>query len=232
MMFASMMPGRLTSKVASTLALALVVTFAIGCSADRHTYRSTLTSPKSVSVTYVNSGDTAWSYDIPTGEQLTLEFKRPGQFNGFKSPNVPATSMVWYTTELAAGRTLGGNPGKGKADDSGKVELSGQPVQINLSLRDASDESSMPAALDAVPAPPAAPEAPAPPVMEDIQVDEVEIPETPAVQDTVEDAVGDSLDAVKDGTNSVFDNAVDSVGDAADGTGDTLEEAAGDLMDK
>lgn len=117
-------------------ALAVGAASLIGCSADRHTFSSTQMAPKSVDVTYIQSGETAWTYDIPPGQKLTLEFTRPGQFNGFKMPKGPADGMKWYLTGLGAGNDLSGHPGKFGAEDSGEIDLTGEPVQINVSLRD------------------------------------------------------------------------------------------------
>ncbi len=205
-------------RVAAALGVALSATLVIGCSADRHTYRSTPTAPKSVAVTYVQSGDTAWSYDIPVNQALTIEFDREGQFNGFNAPNTPATEMSWYTTDLAAGRSLDGNPSKNKSNQSGTVALSGQPVQIEVSVRDASAVATELQPLDAVPAPPAVEEpeeVPAPPAVEE-----------PAVEDAMEaaeEAADDAATAAEDAEAAVEDAA------------EAVEEAAEDVapaMDK
>ena len=175
-------------------ALALGAASLIGCTADRHTFSSTAMAPKSVDITYIQSGETAWSYDIPPGQKLIIECSREGQFNGFKVPNTPAEEMKWYISSLKAGNDLSGHPGKFGAQSSGQVEFTGAPIQINLRLRDPKVDDNTPAPIEVVPAPPAfeeADETPAPPAaMDDLQDAE---PQTDMLEESADDA-GDAMD--------------------------------------
>lgn len=203
-------------------ALALAVLVFVGCSADRHTYRSTPTAPKSIAITYVQSGETAWAYDIPIGQQLTLEFKRAGQFNGFVAPKTPATSMNWYVSGLDENSNSTGHPGRYGADKSGEVAFNGQPNQINVSIRKPG-EDELEDGLDAVPAPPAldVEEVPAPA--------EVEAPEVPEAPEAAEDVMQaeEAVDTVEEAAADAVEAAEDAVEEAAD----AVEDAADDAME-
>ena len=179
---------------APAAALALGAAALTGCTADRHTFSSTPMAPKSVDLTYIQSGETAWSYDIPAGQKLTLEFTRDGQFSGFSVPNTPAESMKWYTSDLNEGNDMSGHPGKSGASESGEIELTGEPVQINLRLRSADAPDDTPAPIEVVPPPPAVEEVvveeaevvPPPPVVEEApMVEEAPAVEEPMVEEPV-----------------------------------------------
>ena len=123
-------------SAARPLALAaLPLLFAAGCSTDTHVYRSTVTAPKSVDVRYVQSGETAWSMDIPEGHELKLNFDRPGEGFFRRMPETPAQTMKWELRPVSPG-----TDGRGVAVDdpqkrSGTERLSGLPVQMDVTLR-------------------------------------------------------------------------------------------------
>ena len=78
------------------LLLAAALLLSVGCSQDRHVFRSTALQPKSVSIVSVQSGNTLWTKDIPVGQQLLLDFSRKGKGNeAISSPNIPADKMTW-----------------------------------------------------------------------------------------------------------------------------------------
>ncbi len=190
-------------------ALAAVLGVFVGCSADRHTFNSTPTAPKSVSVTYVQTGETAWAYDIPVGKQLTLEFDREGQINGFTAPKTPATSLSWYVTTIAQDADAAGHPSRYKSEEAGEVALTGQPSQINVSIRELGiDEIEGP--LDATPVPPP------PPVDVEPAMDAVEVePAADAMEDAA-DAADDAMDATEGAMDDAADQAEDAVEEATE----------------
>ena len=155
--------ARTRSIAPAVLALGVAGASLIGCSSDTHTYRSTYVVPKTVGIAYVETGETIWAMDVPAGQNLTLEFDRDGQVDGFRTPAVPATEMEWYTTPLSAKLGFDGAPSKGKSLDSGVVELTGRPVKINVLLRPRDTVDDLPVAdtslevepIDEPPAPPA-----------------------------------------------------------------------------
>ena len=60
-----------TRRVALTAVLALATAAFVGCTADRHTYKSTPTAPKSVAVSYIETGETAWSKRTPEAARVS-----------------------------------------------------------------------------------------------------------------------------------------------------------------
>lgn len=134
------------TRVAPCLALGLAAAAfaATGCSSDTHTYKSTRLAPITVDLVYINSGETAWTYEVPAGQMLTLDFDRKGEVDGFRAPAAPATSVDWFTVPLDTKVGLDGNPKRSKALQSDKVDLSGQPVKIVLSLRQQSESDDIP----------------------------------------------------------------------------------------
>ncbi|BAM05357.1 hypothetical protein [Phycisphaera mikurensis] len=122
----------LASAVLPALALAAVLLPSAGCSADKHTFYSTTTAPKSVDVRYVESGQTAWSKDIPEGHELTLNFNRPGEGLFRSMPKTPATKMKWKLKQVSAGSDDRGRPTDDRQNDSGTVDLDGLPIQMDV----------------------------------------------------------------------------------------------------
>ena len=43
-------------------------------SLDRYTYKSTPTQPKTITLVDIRTGEQIWSYDIPVGKRLSLQF--------------------------------------------------------------------------------------------------------------------------------------------------------------
>lgn len=106
-----------------------------GCSTDTHAFLSTPTAPKSIDVRYVQSGESAWSMDIPEGHELTLNFDRPGEGMWSSIPNRPATKMKWKLEKVSTGTDDRGRPVEDKRNDSGTVELNGLDIQMDMRLR-------------------------------------------------------------------------------------------------
>ncbi|MEM1444533.1 MAG: hypothetical protein AAGF84_00620 [Planctomycetota bacterium] len=215
---------RTARSLAPAAALALGAAALTGCTADRHTFSSTPMVPRSVDVTYIQSGETAWSYDIPAGQKLTLEFTRPGQFNGFKVPRTPAEGMKWYTSDLGAGNDVSGHPGKSGASESGEIDLTGEPVQINVRLRDVDVPDETPAPIEVVPPPPPAVEVeeendavPPPPAME-----EEPMVEEAAVMEEATDEIADTAEEAADAMAIETEEAVEA-------TEEAVEEAADEM---
>ncbi|MEM1099077.1 MAG: hypothetical protein AAGH92_09840 [Planctomycetota bacterium] len=223
---------RFARSLAPAATLAATAFAMTGCTADRHTFSSTPMAPKSVDITYIQSGETAWSYDIPAGQKLTLEFTRPGQFSGFKVPNTPAEGMKWYISDRGAGNDISGHPGKFGAQDSGEIELTGEPVQINLRLRDADVPDETPAPIEVVPPPPVVEEleeevdaVPPPPAMEEMPAVEEPVMEEPMM----EEAADDALDSAEEAADAMMMEAEEAATDAVEATEEAVEEAADEM---
>jgi len=86
-------------------------------------------------VRYVESGESAWSMDIPEGHLLTLNFDRPGEGIFRPMPDRPATKMKWKLKQVSTGSDDRGRPVDDKRHDSGTVQLNGLPVQMDVRLR-------------------------------------------------------------------------------------------------
>ena len=114
---------------------ALPLVFAAGCSTDTHVFYSTATAPKSVDVRYVQSGETAWSMDIPEGHELELDFDRPGEGLFRRMPDTPAQKMKWELRPVSKGTDGRGNAVDDPQKRSGTEELNGLPVQMDVTLR-------------------------------------------------------------------------------------------------
>ena len=141
-------PATPAARIAPRLALgvAAATLAAAGCSTDTHTYKSTQLAPKTVDLVYIGTGETAWTYEIPAGQMLTLDFDRKGEINGFRAPDTPPTSVEWFTVPLNTKVGIDGTPKKSKALQSDTVDLTGAPVKIVLSLRDEANADGIPTA--------------------------------------------------------------------------------------
>ena len=128
---------RLPAVLAACLTLAL---FATGCSKDIHVFRSTELSPKNVAIVSAVSGETLWSINVPEGQQLRLDFDRPGGNEVYRSPDVPATSVKWELWSLDAIPAYGQKMKGGKKLDRGdKVDLPEEQTLIQVQVRDNAD---------------------------------------------------------------------------------------------
>lgn len=72
-----------------------------GMSVDAYTYISTAFEPKTVSVIDTRTGQTIWSYDVPVGRQLDIEFFENDEHKDANLPDI----IKWR--ETYAGNTLG-----------------------------------------------------------------------------------------------------------------------------
>ena len=109
----------------------------VGCSQDRHVFRSTTGQPKSVSVVAVDSNETLWSKDVPPGQQLLLDFSRGGRgMESLTSPDVPADKMVWELWTNDAVPRYGSKMKGGRKLDNGSVNLPGQQIMIEVDILD------------------------------------------------------------------------------------------------
>ncbi len=127
-------PARTALGLLGVASLVAASSVSTGCSTDTHPYLSTATAPKSVYVRYVETGETAWSMDIPEGHELTLDFDRPGEGLFRPMPDTPATMMKWKLKQVSVGSDDRGRVVDEKQNDSGKVELSGLPVQMDVEV--------------------------------------------------------------------------------------------------
>ena len=134
--------SRIARPLTAVLCLAALVAVT-GCSKDRHVFRSTELAQKSVAIVEAQTGESLWSKDIPAGQQLFLDFDRAGggsEEYGF--PNIPADSVRWEMWTLAARQKWNGAMKGGKRLDSGRQDLPGRPVIIDVDII-GSDQSAL-----------------------------------------------------------------------------------------
>ncbi|MFI4861162.1 MAG: hypothetical protein ACIAXF_10815 [Phycisphaerales bacterium JB063] len=157
----------------STLLLAVLFVGSTGCasySEDRATYHSTYMSPKTVSVIDVLTDETVWSYDVPPGHVLMVEFDvDTGRLESIRQERGEPTRMEWALYPESAGRSLLRKQHfRGSSVERGTHDLDGRPVRLEMTVgKPVSPEALSPAPRsieeierDLLPEPDAAEEAP------------------------------------------------------------------------
>lgn len=105
------MPIRRTSAVSSRLAIlgaAALTAAAGGCyteggqmmSIDRFTYKSTPAQPKTITLVDTRTGEQIWSYDVPVGQRLSMQF-----YDGKSEDPWRSSLMRW---DVAPGESIFG----------------------------------------------------------------------------------------------------------------------------
>jgi len=175
------------TRLMSTLALALVFVGSTGCasySEDRAVYQSTYMSPKSVYVTDVISGDTIWSYDVPPGHVLMVEFDvGSGTLESVRQERGNPTTMEWALYPESAGRSLlRKNHFRGTAIETGEQTLPGRPIRTGFTVGQPVDSNTL---------------APAPRTIEEIErdINRDALPEPDGAEDAGEAVEQDVDDA-------------------------------------
>ncbi len=138
----------LTSRL-TLAALTLALTLSVGCSRDRHEINSTYHLPATLTLVDTVTDQTVWSMDVPAGQRLVYDFDyKNSHHEALKAPNVPASSMRWWTVPSHAQGNYG-NYNTMKKIDSGVVELPGTPILQKITYR----ESTKPTQPDALVSP-------------------------------------------------------------------------------
>jgi len=178
------------TRLISTLTLALLFVATTGCtsySEDRAVYQSTYMSPKTVYVTDVISGDTIWTYAVPPGHVLMVEFDvGSGTLESVRQERGNPTTMEWAVYPEAAGRSLlRKNHFRGSAVERGEQSLPGRPIRMGFTVGEPVDSNTV---------------APPPRTIEEIEADinRDALPEPDGAEDAgeaVEQPVEDAEDA-------------------------------------
>ena len=160
--------------VASVTLVAVALTLA-ACSQDRHVFRSTVFSPKTVEVRDMVSRRVIWTKDVPVGYQLVMDFDTPYEMAPYRIGTNPPTELTWYIA-----RSESDVPRK---IEKGKLRLPGVNVIIDVTLRPVPEYppgySPGPPEGEAEPTPPPATAVPLPP-LETIPEPQPEPPAAPA----------------------------------------------------
>ena len=131
----------------SVFALALLQV-ATGCiySEDREVIKSTYLQPKTVTVVYKPSNETAWTYDIEPGYMLVLERDATtGNAEFFQLDQGNPTKLMWGVYPIdAAPSLLRKDHYWSSAVQSGEMKLTGEPVVVTWTLRDPIDPATIP----------------------------------------------------------------------------------------
>ena len=71
----------------------------IGNSDDRFTYESTAYSPKTITVIDIRTDETVWSYEVPVGSELRVNFSRDRILYGDNKPTATMTYVEYPSGE-------------------------------------------------------------------------------------------------------------------------------------
>jgi len=137
-------------KARLTLALVAVsLTTVVGCSRDRHEINSTQHLPATVLVIDSVNDQTLWSMDVPAGNRLVWDFDQANNAHeALRRSTAPATTMEWWLFPSTVYANYGNYP-KGKAIDSGSVDLPGTPIRTEIVYRDAGTTTQAPSLMSA-----------------------------------------------------------------------------------
>lgn len=122
-------------KLFHLLALGMFVAFVgagcasapYGMSLDRHNFGSTQLRPARVLLVDVTDGETVWSMDVPVGKTLVVDLHQPTTWTQSTWTGAePADRMTWGLFDT--GTTFGSL--------EEEVELSGNPVKLELEYRE------------------------------------------------------------------------------------------------
>lgn len=179
------------TRLMSTLALALLFVASTGCasySEDRAVYHSTYMSPKTVHVTDVISGEAVWTYDVPPGHILMVEFDvGSGTLESVRQERGYPTRMEWALYPETAGRSLlRKNHFRGSSVESGEQPLMARPIRLGFTVGQPIDPTTS--------------VAPRPRTIEEIErdINADDLPEPDAAEEGAQDAADAVEESVDD----------------------------------
>lgn len=114
-------------------------------SEDRSVFKSTYTTPRSVYVRDVATGETIWSYDVPPQHLIAVEFDSESNFDLANNPGEYPTRLVWdvYPINATKSKFREGHYWD-IATESGQMPLQGRPVLIGSIVGEPVDPASVP----------------------------------------------------------------------------------------
>ena len=115
------------SVVAPVTLVALVLTLG-ACSQDKHVFRSTVFSPKTIELRDMVSRRVIWSKEVPVGYELVLDFDTPYEKAPFRIGTEPPTKLTWHMKRVETDLP--------STIEKGKVKLPGVNVIMEVTIRD------------------------------------------------------------------------------------------------
>ncbi|MCG8512373.1 MAG: hypothetical protein MI741_24405 [Rhodospirillales bacterium] len=131
-----------SSRCMACLLMALAMLWATGCTANRHTFVSTVHSPKSVALIDTSTDEPIWAADLPVGTKLVIDLDvvHDSEWIAGIEPGYPTIMRWWLYPETSRKAFHEGYYAPGEAIDSGQVELPGVPARIDMQLRPSPEE--------------------------------------------------------------------------------------------
>lgn len=180
------------TRLMSTLALAVLFVASTGCasySEDRAVYHSTYMSPKTVHVTDVITGEAVWTYDVPPGHVLMVEFDvGAGTLESIRQERGYPTRMEWALYPEQAGRSLlRKNHFRGSSVERGTQPLQSRPIRLGFTVGEPVDPTTT--------------MAPRARTIEEIQrdINNDDLPEPDGTEEGAEEGAEDAVDEVEAG---------------------------------
>jgi hypothetical protein len=129
--------GKLRSLALALVGLTAALVSTACTSTDRHLYESTVMRPTNVAVADATTGNVLWSYEIPVGYAMLLDFEVPGQIEPLKVNDTPAKLLKWSLRPITGKTDPFDDYPLARAEKKGRVELPGVDVIQRVSLRPA-----------------------------------------------------------------------------------------------
>ncbi|WP_432798623.1 hypothetical protein [Poriferisphaera sp. WC338] len=128
-------------KFLSVLSLVMIFAVSVGCTSfDRHVYESSQLRPTTLTIVKVPGDEPLWSYDIPVGYKLVVDFNTDDQIgNNKNSSTVNPTEMTWKLIK-GSEEDVSGLYMTTKAEESGVVSLPGTDIRQIVTLREMNGE--------------------------------------------------------------------------------------------
>ena len=125
----------MTNRAIVTSVMLIVAALSLAaCSQDRHVFRSTVFSPKTIAVRDMVSRRVIWSKDVPVGYKLVMDFDSPYEIAPFRIGSNPPKTLTWNINRIEPG-TLPHILDTLLKSKKGKLSLPGVNIIIDVTLR-------------------------------------------------------------------------------------------------
>ena len=213
-------------SVVASVMLIVVALSLVACSQDRHVFRSTVFSPKTIAVRDMVSHRVIWSKDVPVGYKLVMDFDSPYEMAPFRIGSNPPKTLTWKINRIEPG-TLPHILDTLLKSKKGKLSLPGVNIIIDVTLRPVPEYppgySPDPPENEAKPTPLPVTEAPVSPV-EDMPEPQPEVSSSSPIQADQDDQPASAADSQSTDTTRSRDST--------EPVDPALEEVLDDLVDE